>query len=122
VRKPFEVEIDCGSATPVRFTLDEESLRKSANFKVRAAFHDSSGDPDDETRLWRAALTVARTLIERNNGKSGTDPQPIEIYDGPDVWVIPESSVRWVRLHDPEAPEARRGGMGFRIGGDESRA
>ena len=112
--KPFEVEIDCGAATPVRFTLDEDGLRNSRNFKVRAAFHDNEGDPDDQTRLWRAALTTVRTLIERNNGKPGTDPLPIEIYDGQDVWLIPEGSVRWVRLHEPEA-NGKRSGMGFRV-------
>jgi hypothetical protein len=117
-RRPFEVDVDCGSAIPVRFTLDEESLRNSRNFKIKAALHDNTGDPDDQTRLWRAALTAARSVVERNLGKSGAHPQPIEIYDGQDVWLIPEASVRWVRLHDPESPDRQRGEMGFRVYGE----
>ena len=110
--KPFEFEIDCGSPTPVRFTMDEERLRNSGNVKVKYALADNHGDPDDRTRLWRAALTVARTLIETS------DAEPIEIYDGPDVWLIPERSVRWVRLRDPESPDKRATTIGFRIGGE----
>jgi hypothetical protein len=106
--KPFEVEIDCGSANPVRFTLDEARIR-SAGIKVQYALLDDQGDPDERTRLWRGALTIARNVLERNSNG------PIEIYDGPDVWVIPESSVRWVRLHDPESARTRTE-MGFRVG------
>ena len=109
--KPFEVEVDCGSATPVRFTLSEERIR-SAGIKVQYALHDNTGDPDDRTRLWRAALTIARTIIERSEGG------PVEIYDGPDVWIIPEASVRWVKLHDPESASSSRD-VGFRMSGDQ---
>lgn len=106
--KPFEVEVDCGSATPVRFTLDEERIR-SAGATVRSELADDQGDPDERTRLWRGALAIARNLINRSS--AGT----IEIYNGPDVWVIPEGSIRWVRLHDPESSDRRGGEMGFRF-------
>jgi hypothetical protein len=112
VSRPFEVEVDCGSATPVRFTLDEARIR-SAGVKVQYALHDDQGDPDERTRLWRGALTIARNVIERSAGG------PIEIYDGPNVWIIPESSVRWVKLHDPESSRTQRE-MGFRFGDDEA--
>jgi hypothetical protein len=43
---------------------------------------------------------------------------PVRIWDGPDVWVIPDHAIRAVRLHDPESPD-RKGAatIGFR-GGD----
>jgi hypothetical protein len=72
--KPFEVEIDCGSATPVRFTLDEKRLRE-AGIKVQYALVDDTGDPDERTRLWRVALSVIRNLVKSN------DERPIEVYD-----------------------------------------
>jgi hypothetical protein len=111
MNKPFEVEVDCGSATPVRFTLDEARVR-SAGIKVQYAVADDTGDPDERMRLWRGALVIARHVIERNSGG------PIEIYVGPDVWIIPESSVRWVKLHDPESSASRRE-VGFRMTGDK---
>ena len=105
--KPFEIEVDCGSANPVRFTLDDARIR-SAGPKVQYALHDNTGDPDERTRLWRGALQVARNVIEKSReGK-------IEIFDGPDVWIIPEGSVRWVKLHDPESARTR-GEIGFRM-------
>jgi hypothetical protein len=107
--KPFEVYADCGSATPVRFTLSEDAIRNHPGYAVKVALADKGGDPDDRTRLWRASLTIARNLIKHS------DEGPIEIYDGRDVWVIPEHSVRWVRLHDPESPDKRGSGIGFRI-------
>jgi hypothetical protein len=107
--KPFEVEVDCGSATPVRFTLSEERIRESRAADVRNALADNKGEPDDRVRLWRGALTIARKLIKVSEGG------PIEIYEGADVWVIPERSVRWVRLHDPESPDRRGGSLGFRF-------
>jgi hypothetical protein len=110
--KPFEVEIDCGSATPVRFTLSEDAIRNSHAYDAKIALADNRGDPDDHTRLWRAALTIARNLIKRS------DEGPIEIYDGPDVWLIPEHSVRWARLHDPASPAKRGSGIGFRVEGE----
>ena len=108
--KPFEVEIDCGTANPVRFTLDEDRIRRSG-IKVRLAVADGAGDPNDRTRLWRGALTIARELIRVNADG------PIEVQDGPDVWLIPESSVRWVRLHDPEPSGRQAVESGFRLRG-----
>ena len=85
--KAIEVEVDGGSANPVRFTLDDARIR-SAGHKVQIALHDDAGDPEERTRLWRGALQIARNAIEKSrDGKN-------EIYDGPDVWIIPEGSVR----------------------------
>lgn len=107
--KPFEVEVDCGSATPVHFQLTQERIRGHPGIKVRHAVADNQSDPDARTRLWRGALTIGRGLIEASAGG------PIEIYEDPDLWVIPEHSVRWVRLHDPESPDGRSGELGFRM-------
>jgi hypothetical protein len=106
--RPFELEVDCGSATPVRFTLDEDRIR-SAGANVQLALADDHGDPDERTRLWRGALIIARDLVKKS--ADGT----IEVYDGPDVWIIPEGSVRWVRVHDSESSDRTRGGIGFRF-------
>ena len=117
--KPFEVDIDCGGSALVRFTLDEERIRDAAKvrgaggLRVRAAIGDDVGDPDERTRLWRGALTIAREVIRRS------EQGIIEVLDGPDVWIIPEKSVRWVRLHDPESPDTRRTEIGFHIGGQQ---
>ena len=73
--KPFEIEVARGSATPIRFTLDEARIR-SAGIKAQYALADEQGSPDDRTRLWRGALTIVRTPIERSAAG------PIEIYDG----------------------------------------
>jgi hypothetical protein len=71
---------------------------------------DNTGDPDDRARLWRGALEVIRRLVERNAS------DPIRVFDGPDVWVIPDHSIRWVRLHDPESPDKRGAAtIGFRL-------
>jgi hypothetical protein len=110
--KPFVVEIDCGTGNPVQFTLDEGRIR-SAGIKVQYAVLSEEGNPDEHTRLWRGAEQIARNVIARS--REGT----VTIYDGPDTWIIPEQSVRWVRLHDPnqlpdeEASEKRP--IGFRI-------
>ena len=109
--RPFEIEVDCGSANPVRFTLDDARIR-SAGVKVQLTIRDDTGDPDERTRLWRGAVQIAKNVIERNAGGS------IEIWDGADVWIIPESSVRWVRVHDPEASRSRVE-IGFRMTGEE---
>jgi hypothetical protein len=59
-----------------------------------------------------ASRDPPRNLIERNGGG------PIEIYDDPDAWIIPEASVRWVKIHDPDTSSRRE--VGFRMsGGDE---
>jgi hypothetical protein len=110
--KPFEVYVDTGSAAPVKFTLDDAKLR-GAGSKVRYALEDDQDDPDERTRLWRGALVVARALLAAN------DKRPIEVYDGPDVWIIPAHAVRWVRVHDPESPDRRGAEIGFRMGGEE---
>lgn len=97
----------------MRFTLDEESLRADQSIHVLHALADNRGDPDDRRRLWRAARAITRWLLK-------TSPTgPIEILDGKDLWIIPEGSIRWVRLHDPESPDKRPDGhMGFRRGED----
>jgi hypothetical protein len=110
--KPFEVYVDTGSAAPVKFTLDDAKLR-GAGSKVRYALEDDQDDPDERTRLWRGALVVARALLAAN------DKRPIEVYDGPDVWIIPAHAVRWVHVHDPESPDRRGAEIGFRMGGEE---
>lgn len=107
--KPFEVEVECGAPAPVRFTITEEYLDEQSSIEVRSilARHDV---PDKRTRYFHAALEVIRRLIERN----ATDP--VRIFDEPDVWVIPDQSVRWVKLHDPEASSTRSTSIGFRRG------
>jgi hypothetical protein len=109
--KPFEVYIDCGTPNPVRFTLDEERIRASRSVDVMYALADDKGNPDDRLRLWRGALMIARGVVKAS--ADGT----VEVYDGEDVWVIPERSIRWVRLHDPESPDRPHGELGFRIEG-----
>jgi hypothetical protein len=113
VGKPFEVYIDCGTPNPVRFTLDEESLRADRSIHVQHALADNRGDPDERMRLWRGARAIAAWLLKES--PSG----PIEIFDGPDLWIIPEGSVRWVRLHDPESPDKRHTEIGFRHEGED---
>ena len=107
--EPFEVEVDCGSANPVRFTLDEGFIRSHGGAKVRVALADDRGNPDERTRLWNGALAIARELVKANDG------DPIEIFDGADVWLIPERSIRWVRLRDPESPDRHRAEIGFHV-------
>jgi hypothetical protein len=109
--KPFDVEIDCGAATSVTFTLDEQRPAKCEIHGYKRRLRTKSAD--DRTRLWNAALTVGRTLIKMSDGG------PIEVYDGPDAWIIPERSVRWVRIHDPESPDQRSKRLGFRIGSSD---
>ncbi len=68
--KAIEVEVDGGSANPVRFTLDDARIR-SAGHKVQIALHDDAGDPEERTRLWRGALQIARNAIEKSrDGKN----------------------------------------------------
>ncbi|MFI5259530.1 MAG: hypothetical protein ACHQ01_07985 [Candidatus Limnocylindrales bacterium] len=109
-KKPFELEVDCGSANPVRFTLSEDQLRHIRAPLVMFAIADKRGDPDDRTRLWRGAVELAGELIKKS------DAGPLRIQDGSDVWVIPERVVRWVRVHDPEEGGKRGKEIGFRLG------
>jgi hypothetical protein len=111
--KPLEIEVDCGTAVPVRFTVDETRLRAAGDLRVRYALDSSEGDPGERDRLVRGAVALARTLLKESASS------PIEIYDGPDVWIIPEASVRWVRVHDPDTSAPHRE-LGFRISQDPS--
>ena len=74
--KPFEIYVDTGSAAPVKFTLDDATLR-GAGIKVRYALEDSEGDPDERTRMWRGALVVARALLAaKDNARSRSTTAP----------------------------------------------
>ena len=114
--KPFEVYIDIGGAAPIRFTITEEFLKAHTRIDVRAAIiQQGPDDTDERVWLWRGALEIVRRMLEKNAA------DPIRIFDGPDVWMIPDHAVRAVRLHDPESPDKAGGPtIGFRRGATES--
>ena len=108
--KPFEVYVDIGGAAPIRFTITEDSLRSHPSLDVGAAIT-QHGPEDTDERVWlrRGAIETVRRMLEKNAA------DPVRIFDGPDVWVIPDHAVRAVRVHDPESQDkAGEATIGFR--------
>lgn len=110
--KPFEIELEIGAVSPVRFLLEEETIRQSRDINVRAdiAPHGPE-DKDERPRLLRGAIRIVRKLLDTNT------EQPIRVFNGPEVWVVPTLSVRAVRIFDPEAPKKGSKSIGFRVEG-----
>jgi hypothetical protein len=108
--KPFEVYVDYGAASPLKYTISEDLLREHRHHAVQSAIlQQGPDDTDERIRLWRGALEIIRGMLEKNAA------QPVRIFDGPDVWMIPDHAIRSVRLHDPESPDKRgTASIGFR--------
>ena len=113
--KPFRVYVDYGGASPAEYEITEELLREHTHLNVITAIaQQGPEDTDERTRLWRGAREIVRAMLEKNAA------EPIRIYDGPDLWLIPDHAVRAARLHDPESKEKKgRGSIGFGRAGDD---
>jgi len=109
----FEVYLEIGAVDPVRFVIEEETVRRHRNVSVRGEIAQHGAEDNDERiRLLRGAIRIVRNLLQTNA------EEPIRVFNGPDVWVIPTHTVRAARIHDPEASGAGRSAMGFHVESD----
>jgi hypothetical protein len=97
VGKPFEVEIDCGAGSVVRFTLSEEELLTDRDPMVRG-----TAQAGDRMALRTAAFDRVTRIITRNV------TEPVVVVDGDSAWIIPTHSIRMIRFRDPEVGEEKR--------------
>lgn len=104
--KKYEVAIEFGGPQPVRFSLDEDEMRTESD--VRILRHLTGDDP----RPLRAAWEMAKRMLTEEPGA------PVSIFQGGGVWVVPVESIRWIRVHDPDAREGDRS-IGFVLRRDE---
>lgn len=100
---PFEIELHAIDGTVVRFELTEDEIRDRAHQPENhlALAELESGEPDERTRLRRAAYQVVLRLVEEFQITARA--HPTATADGSSVWIAPSESLRGARLRDPDA-------------------
>ena len=100
--KPFRVEIDLGGSVPVTFDLTEEQVRSKA--KINPRLGGLLGDGDGRQGVRSAAFQMCLDMLDVSR-----DPgSPVTITDDTGVGIIPLTSIRRIRLDDPETGSNRR--------------